>query len=312
MTKIYDCFLFSYNPDILEIRLNILDEVVDYFVIIEGDHNFNGLPRDFVFTKEENLKRFEKFLHKIIYVTITDMPQHRVSEVSDAETEAWKLENFLRNSIVRGLSTAEDDDIIVVSDFDEIPDPKILKQIKKEKNKDVILLSHSHFFYKLNSLIVNVDKKMTSSVVFNKKMLEKYNPNDLRIKFREANIKNKDSLDGVGFDVIYNAGWHFSWVGDKEYINEKLDGYPHQEHRNEKGRKYKEDQASLRDSHSEYGDTPSDGDTVNIVLDSFFTVNIVLDSFLPDYILKNQEKYANIISKKVSNKSGYDFINKSG
>ena len=105
---------------------------------------------------------------------------------------------------------------------------------------------------------------------------------------------------------------HFSWVGDKEYINEKLDGYPHQEHRNEKGRKYKEDQVSLRDSHSEYGDTPSDGDTVNIVLDSFFTVNIVLDSFLPDYILKNQEKYANIISKKVSNKSGYDFINKSG
>jgi beta-1,4-mannosyl-glycoprotein beta-1,4-N-acetylglucosaminyltransferase len=290
MTKIYDCFLFSYNPDILEIRLNILDEVVDKFVIIEGDHNWNGHPRDFVFTKEENLKRFEKFLHKIIYVPITDMPQHRVSEVSDAETEAWKLENFLRNSIVRGLSTAEDDDIVVISDFDEIPDPKVLKQIKKEKSKDVILLSPSHFFYKLNSLIIDIDKKITCSVIFNKKMLEKYSPNDLRIKFRQANIENKDSLDGVGFDVIYNSGWHFSWVGDKEFINEKLDGYAHQELRSEEVRKGIQEQAIFRDRHSEYGNS----------------VNIVLDSFLPDYILKNQEKYAHIISKNVSNKSGYN------
>jgi beta-1,4-mannosyl-glycoprotein beta-1,4-N-acetylglucosaminyltransferase len=283
MIKVYDCFLFSYNPDILEIRLNILDEVVDQFVIVEADYNWNGMYKGFVFTKEENLKKIEKFLHKITYVQVKDMPQHQILEFSNAEAAAETLEIFNRNAIARGLVNVKNDDIIIASDFDEIPRPEILKQIKKEKNKDVILLSMPNFFYRINSIAPAIDKKLTNSVIFNKKMLEKHSVHELRWNFRQALLENKKDFKGTEFDVIYNSGWHFSWAGDSSFINEKLDGYLHQEYRDEKGRKHIEEEAKMRDLHPECG----------------ATVNILIDSFLPDYIVKNQEKYSYLISKNV-------------
>lgn len=294
MSKIYDCFLFSYSPDLLEIRLNVLDEVVDQFVIVEADRNWNGMYKGFIFTKEENLKRFEKFLHKITYVAIEDMPEHKFIEGDNVESAAYRLEQFNRNAIVRGLDSVEDSDIIVVSDFDEIPRPKILKEIQKQKTKDVVLLSMTNFFYKLNSLNFNINKKETNSVVFNKKMLEKFSISDLRWNFRQALHENQDEYMDVAFDVIYDSGWHFTWVGDKHFLNEKLNGYRHQESRNLEGRKHFEEELQGREDYTEYG----------------WTTNVIIDSFFPDYIVENQEKYSHLISKNVSSKSGYDFVDR--
>jgi hypothetical protein len=124
--------------------------------------------------------------------------------------------------------------------------------------------------------------------IFSQQELDDYN--EKHDPFKPA--ENRDKYEGVIFDVIYDSGWHFSWVGDKAFINEKLDGYRHQDNRNIEGRKHLKEEVKMRDFYPEYGTT----------------INITIDSFFPDYIIKNQEKYSSLISKNVSSKSGYDFI----
>ena len=120
--KVYDCFTFYNEFELLELRLKSLWNIVDYFVIVEANRTFANKPKDFSFLKRQD--EFEEFKSKIRYIMVNE-------EIPFKEgTHDWSIEVYQRNAIMRGLLNAEADDLIFISDLDEIPNPNILDRLK--------------------------------------------------------------------------------------------------------------------------------------------------------------------------------------
>lgn len=109
---IYDCFTYFNEIELLELRLSVLDSFVDYFVLVEANKTFTNEDKEFHFEKNKHL--FTDYADRIIYIKVDDMPN------SD---NAWDREKHQRNCIMKGLSRAHPDDLIIISDIDEIPNP---------------------------------------------------------------------------------------------------------------------------------------------------------------------------------------------
>ena len=116
---IYDCFSYLDEDLLLDLRLNILNDFVDFFVIVEGNKTWQNNSKKLIF----DINKFKKFKDKIIYIAVEDLP--------DGDNP-YLRENHQRNCILRGLSKASKDDLIIISDLDEIPNPEALKLFKKE------------------------------------------------------------------------------------------------------------------------------------------------------------------------------------
>ena len=112
---IYDCFTFFNELDLLEIRLNVLNDVVDRFVLVEATKTHSGKDKPLYFN--DNKERYKAFQHKVIHVIVDDYPPF---------VTAWTYENHQRNAILRGLTQANPDDAIMISDLDEIPRPDLV------------------------------------------------------------------------------------------------------------------------------------------------------------------------------------------
>jgi hypothetical protein len=118
---IFDCFIFNNEYEILEKRLRQLYDVVDRFIIVEGNKTHAGKPKDLNFDK--NLSRFQPWLNKITYIGVTDFPEPE-GTVTD---KSWARERHQRDAIMRGLTQCRDNDVIIISDCDEIPSPTAIK-----------------------------------------------------------------------------------------------------------------------------------------------------------------------------------------
>ena len=188
--KIYDCFSYWDEDLLLDLRLNILKDYVDYFVIVEGDRTWQNNPKKLRF----DLDKFKNFKDKIIYVRVVDMP--------DGD-DPYKRENHQRNCISRGLKNAKGDDWIIISDLDEIPNPKELK-IFNPKNK-FAAFRQKHFYYKLN-LQSEKNPYWIGSRICVKKYLK--SPQWLReLKFKKRPFWRLDKLRLN--NIIDDGGWHF-------------------------------------------------------------------------------------------------------
>tara|TARA_B100000780_G_scaffold270633_1_gene230669 strand:- start:329 stop:1225 length:897 start_codon:yes stop_codon:yes gene_type:complete len=229
--KIFDCFMFYDEELLLDIRLNILDEYVDYFVIVESEFFHNGERRDLKF----NIDKFKKFKDKIIYIVHTSEPQGIIKlDINDNEGDkSYKLilnahlrENDQRNHINKGLRKAKDNDLILVSDVDEIPDFNSIDLSKI--NNQIIIFQQKIFYYKFNRYLPNFTWHGTKACK-KKKLIS---PQWLR------NIKNKtfpfwriDTLFSenkyINKIFISNGGWHFSNIKNADDIELKLRSYLH-------------------------------------------------------------------------------------
>ena len=139
---IYDCFSYLDEDLLLDLRLNILNDHIDYFVIIEGNKTWQNNHKTFKF----DIKKFKKFEDKIIYIKVEDLPDGK---------DPYLRENFQRNSINKGLLKAKDNDIIMISDLDEIPNPKVINYLN-QMNMQVL---RKHFIinliYKVQIIHIN-------------------------------------------------------------------------------------------------------------------------------------------------------------
>ena len=133
--KIYDCFSYLDEDLLLDLRLNILDKFVDYFVIVESDKTWQNNHKNHNF----DISKFKEFEEKIIYIKVTDMP--------DGDNP-YLRENYQRNCISRGIEKADNDDLIIISDLDEIPNPIKLKEFSMSMKYAVF--KQMHFYYKIN------------------------------------------------------------------------------------------------------------------------------------------------------------------
>ena len=188
--KIYDCFSYLDEDLLLDLRLNILNKYVDYFVIVEGNKTWQNNKKKLKF----NIENFSKFKSKIIYIPVEDMP--------DGDNP-YVRENFQRNCILRGLSEANDEDLIIVSDLDEIPNPKQIKNFDKKKKYAVF--QQLHFYYKFNLLSKKNPYWHGSRICLKKFLISPQWLRDLKFKKRPFWRIDKYRLN----NIILNGGWHF-------------------------------------------------------------------------------------------------------
>ena len=122
--KIIDCFIFYNELDLLYYRLSLLNDIVDYFIIVESTHTFTGIPKQLFYN--ENKEMYKEFNEKIIHIILEDFP-FKVPNINIFTNQPWQNEYYQRNSIKKGidviLDKLNDNDIILSSDLDEIPDP---------------------------------------------------------------------------------------------------------------------------------------------------------------------------------------------
>ena len=229
---VYDCFIFFNELDLLEIRLNELNNVVDKFVIIEANKTFQNNEKPYYF--EENSARFEKFIPKIIHIKLNKYPLF-IPIINPFSP--WKLEFFQRNSILKGLVNCKPEDIVIISDVDEIPKPEVLEELLKNGVNEILGLKMDMFMYFLNNqLIYDGGSSMTieeskngiwhCSAVLPYKLLKK-KPNRIR------KIIMRTKRKGEAYKIVPNAGWHFTYLGGVSKIIQKLEAFSHTEYNND-------------------------------------------------------------------------------
>ena len=272
-SKIYDCFMFNNEIDLLDIRLNILNKYVDYFVIIESAETHSGVKKKLEF----DIEKFSEFRNKIIYGVIEKFPEN---------FSAWEKENYQRNYIAQFLNKADDDDFIIISDLDEIPN---LENINLENvNEKIIIFQQRLFFYKLNfgelipswhgSRCIKKKNLRNPQWLRNLKTFKKYKFFRLDKIYFSTNYEHN-------FRVIENGGWHFTWMGDIKFIKNKLKSFAHTELN------------KLEINNDEFlGNCIKNMKPVEQKQKLELQKLSLNKDFMPEYILKNLKKYKHMLS----------------
>ncbi|MHA1277538.1 MAG: hypothetical protein ACTSQ8_10125 [Candidatus Helarchaeota archaeon] len=253
--KIYDCFLFYNELDLLDMRLHELNHIVDFFVLVEAKKTFTGKNKELYYKKNQEL--FRDFQDKIIHVVV-DYPRfsmtkyrllklkeiilnkiklivervHVLAQIKNVifkeikwssiisnprplYTPVWNREIYLRNAIMQGLIDTRDEDIILISDVDEIPSPE---KIQRHLNDSAPITFQQKLYYYFINCLQNQEWSGTIMTTF--RYLKSTTPQELRSK-REK------------FRQISNAGWHFCYLGGVKRIVDKIQTFSHTE-RNKK------------------------------------------------------------------------------
>lgn len=226
---VYDCFQFFNELDILKIRLHVLSPVVDRFVISEATETFSGLKKPLYY--EENKEMFAEFADRIIHVVVDDTP----------EGDTHYRDTFQKNAVTRGLAGCKDEDIILFSDLDEIPNPDKIREILQNFQQDKIY----HFAQRLFYCYLNMEevsgnllsyagefegverKKWIGSKMLSYKLLREQNLLLGELRFPERKE--------IGIRVE-DGGWHFGYMGGhgekdiRKRVQEKVISAAHQEY----------------------------------------------------------------------------------
>jgi len=211
--NIIDCFIFYNELELLTYRLNLLNNLVDYFIIVESTHTFVGKEKKLFFNENKHL--FENFNSKIIHIIVDDFP-YKYPNMNNDE-HVWQNERFQRNAISRGINTIHDlsnTDLIIISDIDEIPDPCTLDKIKKSDILVEVSMFQMDLYY--YNLYTKLNIKWCSCKIIS------------YLKYKELNITCND-IRFSSANVILNGGWHLSYFGDKHFIQNKIQHFSHQE-----------------------------------------------------------------------------------
>lgn len=282
MNKIYDCFTFYNELDLLELRLQELYDHVDYFVLVEGNRTFQNNPKPFYF--EENESRYARYSDKIIHVKVVDMPEH---------TDAWGREEYQRNSIQLGLEDADDNDIIIVSDLDEIIRPSTVDFLRNDDANAIWGMRMPLFYFKINHMLTTTDSTYTTwAMACRKKM------------FTTAEQLRKQRFNLNGFAYNYNqngirmcehAGWQFSYFGDLTFAKAKIQSFSHLETNRTEVLENIDIERSIADGN---GLIPND-------IEKFVSVKI--DEYFPKTIRDNLDRWHyQIVADSIH--SVYDFL----
>ena len=287
--RFIDCFMYFDEDMILDIRLNILDKYVSNFIICEANFNHNGTNRKLKF----DINKFSKFKEKIIYIPLEEQPKN-LREILNSDNQSIKnskildnallRENFQRNFLKNKIKNFHDDDLIIISDVDEIPNLENFTYKAK-----ITFFEQKMFYYKLNLLHKNF--KWYGSKITKKKHLK--SPQWLRnIKSRKYPFWRIDILFSMkkynNINFIKNGGWHFTNIKLAEQIDYKMKNFLHHLEYEESGLGVEEIRKIISEKKVFY-DHGADK------RDKKWSAEIILvkesDQNLPNYIIENKEKY---------------------
>ena len=207
--KVFDCFTFFNELELLELRLRELNSVVDYFVIVESTLTFQGEEKELFFLK--NKHRFEDYMDKIVHIVVDDMP-------TDGE-KIWAREHFQRSAIKRAFNLPQGRDIIIISDADEIPSVQAIEKMRESGS--FFQLDMPMFQYYMNF--------MAHEEGWNKAFAFTFDVVDLIPDFNEVRVKQEETIKifqekGI---ILKKSGWHFTYLGGPERIRQKLNAFSH-------------------------------------------------------------------------------------
>jgi beta-1,4-mannosyl-glycoprotein beta-1,4-N-acetylglucosaminyltransferase len=299
--KIYDCFPFFNELDLLEIRLSELYDHVDFFVLCESTVTHSGKAKPLYFN--ENRKRFKKWEDKIIHLIYDPkslgfffnffewlgqfgfMKRRSVGRIySIFKLGRYVPEMNQRNYLINGLNGLKDEDIIFMSDLDEIWNPNIKNMaIRQLRDDKVVQLDQSLYFYFLNG---RADSIWRSANVFRYKMLKKYSMDDLRHwTFREKFIGALFKVYSARKrEIVWkNGGWHFSYLGGIDKIREKFENISHFENDSDDVKSMDNIKKMVKK-----GEFVSKNETIRLKY-------VKIDDSFPKTILKNRNKYKKLI-----------------
>jgi beta-1,4-mannosyl-glycoprotein beta-1,4-N-acetylglucosaminyltransferase len=250
--KVYDCFMFFNEIDLLTLRLHEMCDITDKFIIIEADRTHSGTKKESIYLK--NKEKFSKFADKII---------HRICQLPDSNSSPYNNECIQRNYIktVLGELDINADDLIIISDVDEIPERKLLlKNLNMPYLYKIVGMNQYKFNYKLNLL---------ETVGWNYSFYCTYSNIPMDLNKTRFGSKNK----------YVKCGWHFSYLGGEDLVIEKIKSFHHQEYNNEESiNKIK----------------------ANMKTNTFFVNNtqlklLKIDVNFPEYLIYNKEIFENYI-----------------
>ena len=287
---VYDCFQFFNELDILKLRLHIMNPVVDRFVISEATETFSGNPKPLYY--EENKEMFAEFADKIIHVVVDDTPP---GYTHDRDT-------FQKNAVGRGLKDCADEDIIIFSDLDEIPNPEKIKEILQNFDRTKIY----HFAQRLFYCYLNMEEVSGNLLSYAGEFPEAERSKDgipgrkkwIGSKMCSYSLlkEQKLQLGELRFPErkacgirVEDGGWHFGYMGGhgekdvKKRVAEKVRSAAHQEY-------------NKAEVLSDVADRIKDGKDIFGRNASF--VQVEIDETFPEYLRENQEEYSFLILKE--------------
>ena len=290
--RIFDCFMFYDEEVVLDIRLNSLKNSVDCFVIVESKYYHNGKKRDLKF----DINKYSKLKDKIIYIVQDEEPSN-LEQIKKNDEEslitqkiisnAHKRENFQRNLINKGLDKANEDDLIMISDVDEIPNLKDLN-VARVNNK-IVIFEQNIFYYKLNRYLEGFTWYGTKAC--KKKNL--ISPQWLRnIKSKKYPFWRIDTFfSKKKYSNLYHikdGGWHFTCIRTPEDLENKLLNFAHHYEFEESGLKINDIKKLIKEKRVMYDHNI---DQRGYKWSGKSILQKIKLNLLPEYISSNAKKF---------------------
>lgn len=263
--KIYDIFTYNGEVDILDIRLHVLADVVDQFIIVEAPTTFSGKPKPLYFKEQQD--RFAEFADKIIYFVIDDYPNDpSILALADSSSnvpkdgpEHWRREFYQKESIKKALVGLRDTDICFIGDVDEIWNP------------DVLVDYTSDAVFKLRQTVYSYYVNNRSNEPWAGTMVTKYK------NIKDACLNHLRTKSKTKYTYIKNGGWHFTSIGGLDEVRRKLnDSYTDESYNTASVQQH----LATRFGKEDY-------------MGRKFTFSID-ESTLPSYLLGHKEKYKHL------------------
>ena len=235
---IIDCFPFFNEIDLLKIRLKLLDDIVDRVVLVESTRTFSLKKKKLYYN--ENKFLFEKYNKKITHIIVDDTPalfnrlfirkpRHLFWLIRNGKPlfiNAHHIDFYQKNKINEGLDDCKDDDILLLSDLDEIPNPLVFNDLSFLNNKRGGALILENFCYYLNGRLYDRNNDPVFEV----------GPAILKFKdFRSFHAERREARHSVGennsnnFQILKNSGWHFGYLGGLKKVQYKIRSAAHSE-----------------------------------------------------------------------------------
>lgn len=293
MRKIYDCFMFYNEFEILEIRLNELYDHVDHFVIAEANTTHAGNPKPYNFL--DNKEKFQPFLDKIIHVPVEDMPG--VQPGQPDKSDCMFNDRHQRNSLIKGLLNADSNDVIILSDCDEIPRPKVIDFIRTDTGHNIWGFRVPCFHFKFNYMWTDpLQHTLQNLAATKEKALQYNNLSDLRHYSLQLPFQRPEGWNQHGEMVISHAGWHFTSMGDSTHVGNKMKEFAHLEFRH------------LSKDYDVDGQIAKNAGPIGLEHHCKRVDPVILNDYFPRTILKNKDRWSHHILNS-GERTVMDFFN---
>lgn len=281
--KIIDNILFHSEYDLLELRLEIMYDYVDYFVIVESDHTFTEIPKEY--NLENNMSRYEKWKDKIVYVKINQLKSNieSITREKAFQNEFWSRDQF---KLGWDQISLENEDILMICDCDEIIRPETIK-FMRENSYDYYALMAPIFNFKFNYVntaseyvVWPTAYKYYSDITYTPSAMRRLDIEHVRFRDRFREVTRKDPKASV---LLHHAAWHFSAIGNEDFLKNKLKSFSH-----------------VECNKPEYLNNMNIENLINenknyVNQNSGFWKKVKLNDYFPKVLLDNKEKYRKYI-----------------